>query len=151
MPPTNGHHTPIKPKHVGRIVAIKGAVVDVHFPLELPEIYNALTVQNANKLTLEVFEHLTNHTVRCLSMLPTTGLELGLAVHDTGGVLHVPVGEQLLGRIVNVFGKPIDKRGPIHTTENRPIHKKAPASPTSKVPPKLSRPALKSSTFSLHS
>jgi F-type H+/Na+-transporting ATPase subunit beta len=126
MPPTNGHHTPIKPKHVGRIVAIKGAVVDVHFPLELPEIYNALTVQNANKLTLEVFEHLTNHTVRCLSMLPTTGLELGLAVHDTGGVLHVPVGEQLLGRIVNVFGKPIDKRGPIHTTETAPIHKKSP-------------------------
>jgi F-type H+-transporting ATPase subunit beta len=111
----------------GRIVAISGAVVDVHFPLDLPEIYNALIVQNKKKLVLEVFEHLTNHTVRCLSMSPTSGLMLGLAVIDTGDVLRIPVGVELLGRIVNVFGEPIDERGPIHTTEMAPIHKKSPA------------------------
>ena len=110
----------------GRIVAIKGAVVDVHFPLHLPEIYNALEVQNEAKLTLEVFEHLPNHTVRCLSMLPTSGLKLGLPVQDTGGVLHVPVGTELLGRIVNVFGKPVDNRGPVKTTDTAPIHVPSP-------------------------
>jgi F-type H+/Na+-transporting ATPase subunit beta len=114
------------PNHIGRIVSIKGAVVDVHFPLDLPEIYNCLEVQTKNKLKLEVFEHLTNHTVRCLSMLPTSGLYLGIPVHDTGDVLKVPVGEALLGRIVNVFGEPIDKRGVIHTTAMAPIHIKSP-------------------------
>src|SRR5690242_10681113 len=83
-------------RHTGRIVAISGAVVDVHFPLDLPDIYNALIVQNKQKLMLEVFEHLTNHTVRCLSMSPTSGLYLGIPVIDTGDVLRVPVGEGLL-------------------------------------------------------
>lgn len=110
----------------GRIVAVKGAVVDVHFPLHLPPIYNALEVQNSDRLVLEVFEHLTNQTVRCLSMLPTAGLQLGLPVHDTGDVLRVPVGEELLGRIVNVFGKPIDKRGRIETKQDAPIHQLSP-------------------------
>jgi F-type H+/Na+-transporting ATPase subunit beta len=52
-------------------------MVDVHFPLDMPDIYNALIVQNKAKLMLEVYEHLANHTVRCLSMLPTSGLNLG--------------------------------------------------------------------------
>jgi len=113
-------------RHIGRIVAIKGAVVDVHFPLDLPDIYFAVEVQNEKKMILEVFEHLTNHTVRCLSMLPTSGLQLGMAVKDTGDVLHVPVGKAMLGRAVNVFGIPIDKRGPIRTTETAPIHVPSP-------------------------
>jgi len=116
-----------KPKHTGRIVTIKGAVVDVHFPLELPDIYNALVIQNKEKMILEVYEHLSNHTVRCLSMLPTTGLYLGLPVEDTGDVLHVPVGTELLGRIVNVFGKPIDKKGKISASHTAPIHIKSPS------------------------
>jgi F-type H+/Na+-transporting ATPase subunit beta len=116
-----------KQRHTGRVVAIKGAVVDVHFPLELPNIYNAIVVQNKEKMVLEVFEHLPSQTVRCLSMLPTTGLRLGLPVVDTGDVLHVPVGTELLGRIVNVFGQPIDKRGKIHCKETAPIHKKSPS------------------------
>lgn len=110
----------------GRIVSVKGAVVDVYFPLELPNIYNAIIVQNKEKLVLEVFEHLTNHQVRCLSMSPTSGLFIGLPVVDTGDVLKVPVGTQMLGRIVNVFGQPIDQRGPIHTTDTAPIHIKSP-------------------------
>lgn len=114
-------------KHTGRIVGIKGAVVDVFFPLDLPDINHALVVQNREKLLLEVFEHLTNHTARCLSMLPTTGLSLGMPVLVTGDVLHVPVGEALLGRIVNMFGQPIDKLGPINTHATAPIHVSSPS------------------------
>lgn len=110
----------------GRIVAIKGAVVDVHFPLDLPDIYNALEVQNGKALKLEVFEHLSNHIARCLSMLPTAGLKLGMQVNDTGDVLHVPVGEELLGRVVNVFGEPVDNKSAIKTTQTAPIHVKSP-------------------------
>lgn len=113
-------------QHIGRIVALKGAVVDVHFPIEIPDIYNALIVQNKDQLVLEVFEHLDGHIVRCLSMLPTTGLFLGMTVKDTGDVLHIPVGQAMQGRIVNVFGRPVDKLGPISTTETAPIHKPSP-------------------------
>lgn len=123
---SNDSDNPTSLQHTGRVVAIKGAVVDVHFPLDLPDINNALIVQNKQKLMLEVFEHLTNHTVRCLSMSPTSGLQIGLPVIDTGDVLRIPVGPELLGRIVNVFGHPIDQRGPIHTTETAPIHAKSP-------------------------
>lgn len=111
----------------GRIVAIKGAVVDVHFPLDLPDIYNALEVQDGKHLKLEVFEHLSNHTARCLSMLPTGGLKLGMQVNDSGDVLHTPVGEELLGRVVNVFGEPVDNKGPIKTSQTAPIHVKSPS------------------------
>lgn len=113
-------------QQTGRIVAIKGAVVDVHFPLEIPDIYNALHVTDCNDLVLEVFEHLTNHVARCLSMSPTTGLQLGMQVKDTGGVLHVPVGVEMQGRVVNVFGVPVDNGAPIHTTETAPIHVHSP-------------------------
>lgn len=113
-------------KQVGRIVAIKGAVVDVYFPLELPDINFALEVQGKVKLTLEVFEHLANQQVRCLAMSPTAGLKLGLAVVNTGDVLRVPVGEGLLGRVINVFGTPVDNRGVIHTTDTAPIHTPSP-------------------------
>ena len=104
--------------YTGRIVAIKGAVVDVNFPLDLPDINHALEVQNEQKLKLEVFEHLTNHTARCLSMLPTSGLKVGTQVVDTG--------DELLGRVVNVFGEPVDNLGPIKTTHTAPIHIKSP-------------------------
>lgn len=110
----------------GRIIAIKGAVVDVHFPLDLPDIYFALEVQTKPMITLEVYEHLKNHVARCLSMLPTSGLKIGMPVNDTGGVLHIPVGEPLLGRVVNVFGNPIDRQGPIKTVASAPIHVKSP-------------------------
>lgn len=117
-----------KPKrhHTGRIVAIKGAVVDVHFPLEIPDIYNALIVVEQSEMVLEVFEHLNNHVARCLSMLPTTGLQLGMQVRDTGDVLRVPVGVEMQGRVVNVFGKPVDNGPAITTKETAPIHVKSP-------------------------
>ncbi len=113
--------------HIGRIVAVRGAVVDVHFPLHVPSLYNAIEIQNKEKTILEVSEHLSNHTVRCLSMSPTSGLQLGLPVKDSGDVLRVPVGKEMKGRIVNVFGTPIDDAGPILTKDTAPIHIESPS------------------------
>lgn len=135
------------PRPTGRIVALKGAVVDVHFPLDLPDIYHALEVQNKDKLILEVFEHLTNHTVRCLSMLPTTGLELGLPVHDTGDVLHVPVGMEMLGRIVNVFGRPVDNKPPVKCRQTAPIHVTSPPFKDVKSPSEIIETGIKAIDF----
>lgn len=106
----------------GKIVGIKGAVVDVHFPRELPEIYNALYVETEDRIPLEVFEHLAGSVARCLAMGSTQGLRIGLPVENSGAVLTIGVGTTLLGRIVNVFGAPVDDAGEIVTTERRPIH-----------------------------
>lgn len=113
-------------KQRGTIVQVKGAVVDVHFPRELPEIYSALYVENDQRLVLEVFEHLPNSTVRCLAMGPTQGLNIGLLVQNSGDVLHIGVGPELLGRVVNVFGNQVDDGDEIKTKESRPIHRLSP-------------------------
>ena len=136
-----------KIEHIGRIVSIRGALVDVHFPLHVPDIYNALEVQNKEKLILEAFEHLSNHTVRCLSMLPSSGLSLGLPVRDTGDVLRVPVGESMQGRIVNVFGHPLDELGPIKTTETAPIHVPSPTFDEVKSPTEIIETGIKGIDF----
>lgn len=116
-----------KPRQKGKIVNIHGAVVDVHFPRELPEIYNALYVENEQRLVLETFEHLAGSTVRCLAMGTTQGLSIGLSVENSGDVLHVGVGRELLGRVVNVFGKQVDDGPEIITKETRPIHRSSPS------------------------
>lgn len=113
---------------LGRIVQIKGAVVDVAFPVtEIPEIYSALEVQLPDrKLILEVEQELPNGWVRCVAMDTTDGLQRGLPVMDTGEPIRVPVGPQTLGRIFNVLGQPIDNRPAITDAELRPIHQPAP-------------------------
>ena len=114
-------------KKMGKIVGIHGAVVDVRFPNELPELHNAMEVLGLKeRLILEVFEHLPNHTIRALAMGSTTGLKVGLDVEDSGGVMHVPVGPELLGRIINVFGDPVDNAGPVNTSERHPIYRASP-------------------------
>ncbi len=113
---------------VGKIIGIHGAVVDIRFPGKLPQLHNAMHVQNRDLLlVLEVYEHLPDHTVRALAMGASTGLKTGLEVIDTGDVLHVPVGPEMLGRIVNIFGDPVDNCGPVNTKERQPIFKPAPA------------------------
>jgi F-type H+-transporting ATPase subunit beta len=110
----------------GKIVSVHGAVVDVHFPRELPDIYSALYIENDARLTLEVFEHLAGNTVRCLAMGTTQGVAIGELVEDSGNYLSVPVGKELLGRIVNVFGTAVDDGEKIVTKEYRPIHRPSP-------------------------
>ena len=111
----------------GTISQIMGAVVDVHFDGDLPAILNALETDNhGNRLVLEVAQHLGESTVRCIAMDTTEGLVRGQGVSDTGAGIMVPVGPEMLGRIINVVGEPIDERGPVTTTKTMPIHAPAP-------------------------
>jgi len=111
----------------GTISQIMGAVVDVHFDGDLPAILNALETDNhGNRLVLEVAQHLGESTVRCIAMDTTEGLVRGQNVSDTGAGIMVPVGPEMLGRIINVVGEPIDERGPVTTTKKMPIHAPAP-------------------------
>ena len=111
----------------GKITQIIGAVVDVKFDGELPEILTALECRNGdNRLVLEVAQHLGETSVRTIAMDATEGLKRGDEVTDTGAPIKVPVGPETLGRIVNVIGEPIDEKGEINTKENWPIHRAAP-------------------------
>ena len=113
---------------VGKITQVLGAVVDVHFEGELPAILNALHVDNqGNRLVLEVAQHLGESTVRCVAMDTTDGLVRGEEAVDTGSGITVPVGQEMLGRIINVVGDPIDERGAVNAKFKRPIHAQAPA------------------------
>ena len=113
---------------VGKISQIMGAVVDVQFEGELPAILNALHVDNqGNRLVLEVAQHLGESTVRCVAMDTTDGLVRGEEAVDTGEGIEVPVGPEMLGRIINVVGEPIDERGDVNAKAKRPIHAQAPA------------------------
>ncbi|KAG1649202.1 ATP synthase subunit beta [Nymphon striatum] len=113
---------------VGKITQVIGAVVDVQFEDDLPQILNALnTENNGNKLVLEVAQHLGENTVRAIAMDATEGLVRGAKVTDTGAPIQVPVGKATLGRILNVTGDPVDEKGPVETKETRGIHGDAPA------------------------
>ena len=105
-----------------------GAVVDVQFGEHLPAILNALeTNNNGSRLILEVAQHLGENTVRTVAMDTTEGLVRGQEVTDTGEPISVPVGEETLGRIMNVIGEPVDEAGPVKTQQKRAIHQPAPA------------------------
>jgi F-type H+-transporting ATPase subunit beta len=114
-------------KATGRVAQVIGAVVDVEFDGELPNIYSALeTINNGQRLVLEVATHLGESAVRTIAMDATDGLVRGQPVTDTGSPIMVPVGEETLGRILNVIGEPIDEAGPVKTTARRAIHQLAP-------------------------
>ncbi|MHB8763908.1 MAG: F0F1 ATP synthase subunit beta [Deferrisomatales bacterium] len=116
----------------GKISQVIGAVVDVAFEGELPEIYTALKITNAAisdqewNLVVEVAQHLGEKTVRCIAMDSTEGLVRGAPVENTGEMISIPVGREILGRILNVIGDPIDEMGPVDTKKRSPIHRLAP-------------------------
>jgi F-type H+-transporting ATPase subunit beta len=112
---------------LGKIVQIIGAVVDVEFPREeLPKVYDALQVEGKG-LTLEVQQQLGDGVVRTIAMGTTDGLSRGLEVSNTGTAIAVPVGQETLGRIMNVLGEPIDEKGPIGEKAKWGIHREAPS------------------------
>src|SRR5580692_309745 len=122
--------TDYSPNSMGRIVQVIGPVVDVAFDsAELPEINTALLTSNKaidnreDNLTIEVAQHLGEHTVRCVAMDTTDGLVRGQTVKNTNHAISVPVGAEVLGRIMNVIGEPVDEMGPVTATKRSPIHR----------------------------
>jgi F-type H+-transporting ATPase subunit beta len=123
--------------NVGQITQVIGVVVDVRFDEgKLPDISNALKIVkegNGNgsaertEIIVEVAQHLGENTVRCVAMEPTEGLVRGMQVLDLGAPISVPVGKEVLGRVLNVIGEPVDKMGPVNTSERWPIHRDAPS------------------------
>jgi F-type H+-transporting ATPase subunit beta len=117
----------------GKITQVIGPVVDVEFPPgSLPEIYTALSVTNPgiddrkNNLVLEVAQHLGENTARTIAMDSTEGLVRGMAATNTGAPIRMPVGKEVLGRILNVVGEPVDERGPVNAKGFNPIHRAPP-------------------------
>jgi F-type H+-transporting ATPase subunit beta len=121
----------------GVVTQIIGPVIDVEFEVgKLPELRNALQVKkdpslvnegDRDEVTVEVALHLGESTVRTVSMEPTEGLIRGLKAVDTGAPIAVPVGREVLGRILNVIGEPVDGKGPVPTENRSPIHRPAPS------------------------
>jgi len=116
----------------GKIVQVIGPVVDVEFPGQPPAIYNALAVefdvpgQGRAKRILEIEQHLGDNWVRCVCMGSTEGMKRGYEVTDTGQPISMPVGDCVLGRVLNVVGEPVDERGPVNADKFYPIHRPAP-------------------------
>jgi len=119
---------------MGKVTQIMGPVVDVMFSEgKLPEIYTALTVTNQSisdqpdNLVVEVAQHVGENTVRCIAMDSTEGLARGAAVRNTGGPIMMPVGKEVLGRILNVVGEPVDGGATLSVKKKMPIHRDPPA------------------------
>ncbi|HYS78247.1 MAG TPA: F0F1 ATP synthase subunit beta [Candidatus Dormibacteraeota bacterium] len=121
--------------NAGKVVQIIGPVVDVQFAEEnLPAIYNAVRITSegfdvpvAIEVTAEVEQHLGEGRVRCVAMEPTDGMVRGMKAYDTDSPIQVPVGKEVLGRVISVLGKPVDKMGPINARKSLPIHREAPS------------------------
>ena len=117
----------------GKVVQVIGPVVDVRFPPDaLPEIRDVVEVfvehgGEKRKIVLEVAQDLGNDTVRCVAMSSTDGLARGTGAIDTGAPISVPVGPQVLGRLLNVLGEPIDELGGVEAEQRFPIHRPAPS------------------------
>ena len=113
----------------GRVVQILGGVVDVEFPEgEVPGLFEAIEIEREDQepLVLEVQKHLGDNWVRTVSMDSTDGLQRGVPAQATGQPITVPVGESTLGRIFNVLGRPVDRKGEVNSATRYPIHRLAP-------------------------
>jgi F-type H+-transporting ATPase subunit beta len=106
----------------GKVLSVRSSVVDVSFPTA-PSIRNVLKAGDNGQVIIEVFTQLDNNTVRGVALTPTQGLARGSTVIDTGKPLEVPVGKELMGRVFNVFGQTIDKKGNVENVEIRSIHR----------------------------
>ena len=116
--------------NIGKVIQVMGPVVDIEFePDSLPEIYSAIEIKDEARqidLTLEAAQHLGNDTVRCVAMSSTDGLLRGMEAYNTGAPITVSVGNEMLGRMFNVLGKPIDNLPEVNTPQKLPIHRQAP-------------------------
>ncbi len=120
-------------KNIGKVIQVIGPVVDIEFEEHLPAIYNAINVVSEGfdveepiSIITEVQQHLGENRVRTVSMHPTDGLVRGMKAVDLGEPISVPVGRACLGRVLNVIGEPVDKKGDIEAEKKYPIHREAP-------------------------
>ncbi|MFV1986247.1 MAG: F0F1 ATP synthase subunit beta [Gemmatimonadota bacterium] len=119
-------------ENVGKVVQVIGPVIDAEFaPGHLPEIYNALELswtddEGEHRLVCEVAQHIGRNQVRAVAMDATDGVTRGMDVVNTGQAISTPVGDAVLGRILNVLGEPVDEMGPVDAKERWPIHRHAP-------------------------
>ncbi len=120
----NGRATP------GRVVAVQGPVVDVKFTSvrDVPNVFEVIETETAThqSVTLEVAEHLPGQIARCIALNSTLNLQRNAPAHPTSSAVTIPIGHELYGRIINVLGKPIDRKGPITTSESYPIRRPSP-------------------------
>ena len=116
-------------KNCGTVVQIMGPVLDIRFEEgNLPQLLNAIHVAHGdNTIVAEVAQHIGDNVVRCIAMSSTDGLQRGAETVDTGAPIMVPVGEDCLGRVFNLLGKPIDEKEEVKGAEKWPIHRPAPA------------------------
>ena len=120
-------------QNIGRITQVIGSTFDAEFSEDqLPPIYNAVRITSDTKgvkidLTGEIQQHLGGGRVRCVALGSTEGLMRGLDCVDTGKPVTVPVGQQTLGRVFNVLGQPVDRRGEVKADDYWPIHRQAPS------------------------
>ena len=108
----------------GEVSAVRGSVVDIKFNGQLPQINNRINAGKDGRVILEVASHLDENTVRCVALTSAGGLSRNSLAIDTGSPITIPVGGTLLGRMFNVFGEPIDKKGQIESEEFQSIHKR---------------------------
>jgi F-type H+-transporting ATPase subunit beta len=114
---------PVPGDRQGKVVSVESNVIDAEFRHGVPPLRQKLVSGAKGDVVIEVAAHLDARTARGIAMTPTEGLARGAEVFDTGKPLQVPVGETLLGRMIDVFGEPIDGKGPLGAVEWRPIHR----------------------------
>ena len=141
-------------ENIGKVIQISGPAVDVQFEeATMPPIYQALRVTSDGfnvptpiNVILEVQQHLGEGRVRCVAMEATDGMVRGMKAIDLGGPIRVPVGNETLGRVLNVIGEPVDELGPIGEKTRMPIHRPGAAFDEQSTTKRCSRPASRSST-----
>jgi len=128
--------------NTGKIIQIMGNVLDVQFEKEVPNLYTALKIED-NDIVLEVEQLLGNGAVRCVALGPTERLKRGMTVINTGSPITVPVGKEVLGRVLNVVGQPVDYKEPVEAKKYSPIHKPAPSLTELKSKPEMFETGIK--------
>ena len=133
------------PGKIGKVVQVIGPVIDIKFDTDsLPNIYNAIKINvGDHDLVAEVEQHVGDDIVRTISMEATEGLKRGMDAVDTGAPISVPVGEEVLGRLFNVLGAPIDNCGDVQIKQEYPIHRPAPSFKDQSVEPEMFETGIK--------
>ncbi|MBS5939495.1 F0F1 ATP synthase subunit beta [Clostridium sartagoforme] len=133
------------PEKVGKVVQVIGPVVDIKFKSDdLPNIYNEIRIDMGDKiLVVEVEQHMGDDIVRTIAMESTDGLKRGMKAVDMGRCISVPVGREVLGRVFNVLGHPIDNAGEVDIKEVYPIHRPAPSFKEQSLEPQMFETGIK--------